>query len=120
MAKIRRCWYCNKENTDHKHGAGYACGDCCAMHGGLSEDNDTYMWVKKCLIAKNRHIAALEAENAQLSGEEERSLAAKMAKAIKRLMLKYEPHNVYDTDINYAKAQLTKYNALTARSNKEN
>lgn len=59
------CFYCDGP-CDHRHGAGSACGDCCADHGHLAHaDKRIYNWVKTCLEAKNERIAKLEAELAE-------------------------------------------------------
>jgi hypothetical protein len=42
------CVYCGSMGTDHRHGGGRSCGDCCAAHGGLAHDDpDSYKWVKE-------------------------------------------------------------------------
>lgn len=67
---VKRCWYCDGENVDHKHGAGHSCGDCCGMHGSITEEEDAYKWVSDCLTAKNQRITALEQQLATVKAGE--------------------------------------------------
>ena len=60
-----RCYYCESETVDHKHGGGASCGDCCGMHGMLTAPeykHGEYQWVDNCIKAKNERIATLTAE----------------------------------------------------------
>jgi hypothetical protein len=52
-----RCGYCGGE-PDHKHGIGHACGDCCAMHGGLTMPGlkHEYKWVSELF---KKHVETL-------------------------------------------------------------
>lgn len=63
---LKHCWYCDQDNCDHKHGDGSSCGDCCAMHGGTSQNRELHQWIYDCLQAKNKRIADLEAQLAAL------------------------------------------------------
>ena len=60
-----RCYYCETDRVDHRHGDGHSCGDCCGMHGMLTHPDykdGEYKWVAKCIKAKNARIAELEAQ----------------------------------------------------------
>jgi hypothetical protein len=57
-----RCIYCLGE-PDHKHKPTSACGDCCAMHGGLATSKHEYRWVQDIVT---KHNAALGAAESQL------------------------------------------------------
>ena len=64
------CWYCDQSGTDHKHGVGRSCGDCCGMHGHLAHlDEECYKWVQDCIRAKNERISKAEQENVALRAE---------------------------------------------------
>lgn len=73
QAKIpERCYYCDEQNCDHRHGSGSSCGDCCAMHGMLTAPeykHGEYEWIGKCVKAKNERIAALTAERDEATVE---------------------------------------------------
>ena len=68
-----RCYYCETDRVDHRHGDGHSCGDCCGMHGMLTHPDykdGEYKWVAKCIKAKNARIAELEAQLAALDWRE--------------------------------------------------
>ena len=97
MADVMKCFYCDGEHVDHRHGAGHACGDCCAMHGAFSDDDVAYKWIQDCLTAKNKRIALAE-QHAEAAEEQVKRLMAPVSEEEQTAFHEYLNSNLRAND----------------------